>query len=223
MPREAAPLRVAMVDDDLSFCESFAAAVAAAGDMVLYASAHGVAQAMVMLADPPADVLVVDLGLPDGSGVEIIRAAHSAWPDCAIMVSTTFADERHVIPSIEAGASGYLLKDATARVLTDDIRALAGGGSPISPRIARHILARFRSPPAPPPVRTPPPALETPLSPREQQTLELITKGFSYDEIAALMGVTRNTVMTFVRRIYEKLEVSSKTEAIFEARSHGLL
>jgi DNA-binding NarL/FixJ family response regulator len=136
------------------------------------------------------------------------------------MVSTTFADEKHVIASIEAGAAGYLLKDSSPKKIVDEIRALHAGGSPISPRIARQILLRFRPPE---PEREAVRELASPLSPREREVLELITKGFSYDEIAALMHVTRNTVMTFVRRIYQKLEVTSKTEAIFEARSHGIL
>ena len=213
------PLKVTIVEDDASFQASFVAAVDAAEDMLLHGVAQNVAQAMRLLEGPPADILVVDLGLPDGSGIEVIRAAHSAWPECGIMVSTTFADDRHVIPSIEAGAAGYLLKDSSESRMTDDIRTLHSGGSPISPRIARKILQRMM-------VEPPRPAAEPAqplLSPREQQALELITRGFSYDEIAELMGVTRNTVMTFVRRIYQKLEVSSKAEAIFEARSHGLL
>jgi DNA-binding NarL/FixJ family response regulator len=212
------PLKVMVVEDDQSFRGSFSAAIAAAEDMLLHAVAENVAEALALLAGPPADILVVDLGLPDGSGIEVIRAAHRAWPECGIMVATTFADDRHVIPSIEAGAAGYLLKDSSESRIADDIRTLNAGGSPISPRIARKILLRLQ--PAAPLPPSSPSAL---LSPREKQALELITKGFSYDEIAELMGVTRNTVMTFVRRIYQKLEVSSKAEAIFEARSHGLL
>jgi len=109
--------------------------------------------------------------------------------------------------------------------MTEEIRTLHGGGSPISPMIARQVLMRFRPPAAPSPALAPQRGEEeTPvLSEREQQTLELIAKGFTYDEIAELMAVSRFTVMTFVRRIYSKLKVKSKTEAIHEARSHGLL
>jgi len=217
----SAILRVALVEDDLSFQDSFAAAVGAAGDMILAGTAHNVAQATKLLEGEPLDILVVDLGLPDGSGIDVIRAAHLAWPNCGIMVSTTFADDRHVIPSIEAGAAGYLLKDSSARTMAEEIRCLHSGGSPISPRIARQILVRFR-PQELRPEETPEP-LAVPLSPREREALQLITKGFSYDEIAELMSVSRNTVMTFVRRIYQKLEVRSKAEAIFEARNHGIL
>ena len=218
MQGDAGRVRVAVVEDDISFQNSFVAAIDATSDLALHASAQNVEEALAMLGGPPADVLVVDLGLPDGSGIDVIRAASRAWPDCGIMVSTTFADERHVIPSIEAGAAGYLLKDSNANTLAEEIRCLHSGGSPISPRIARQILLRFR---LPEPQKLP--QLAAPLSPRERQTLELITKGFSYDEIAELMDISRNTVMTFVRRIYEKLEVSSRAEAIFEARNYGLL
>lgn len=213
-----AVVTIAIVEDDAAFHGSLVSAVEAATDMVVHGSAHTVKQALAMLDGPPANILIVDLGLPDGSGIDVIRAAHRAWPQCGIMVSTTFADERHVIPSIEAGAAGYLLKDANASSLAEEIRCLHSGGSPISPRIARQILLRFR---APEPEQVP--QLASPLSPRERQTLELITKGFTYDEIAGVMEISRNTVMTFVRRIYEKLEVSSRAEAIFEARNHGLL
>jgi len=217
-------LRVALVEDDIAFQNSFAAALAETGDIELAGMAHNVAQARLLLAGDPLDVLVVDLGLPDGSGIDVIRAAHAAWPACGIMVSTTFADEKHVIASIEAGAAGYLLKDSSAKKIADEIRALHAGGSPISPRIARQILLRFRTPdPEPQPPEEVAVALPSPLSPREREALALITKGFSYDEIADLMQVSRNTVMTFVRRIYQKLEVHSKAEAIYEARNHGIL
>jgi DNA-binding NarL/FixJ family response regulator len=129
-----------------------------------------------------------------------------------------------VIASIEAGASGYLLKDSALPAIPEDIRVLHGGGSPISPRIARQVLMRFRPDERPVEEGAAADKAAAPsLSEREQETLQLITRGFSFDEIAELMNVSRNTVLTFVRRIYTKLEVRSKTEAVFEARAHGLL
>jgi len=218
------PLQIVLVEDDVAFQDAFRTALAAAPDLSIAGVAATAAEARTRLAGQPADVLIVDLGLPDGSGVDVIREAHARWPACAIMVATTFADERHVIASIEAGASGYLLKDSPLPTIAEDIRVLHAGGSPISPRIARQVLMRFR------PDERPAQEAETversgvpSLSEREKETLQLITRGFSFDEIAGLMGVSRNTVLTFVRRIYAKLEVRSKTEAVFEARAHGLL
>lgn len=219
------PLKVALVEDDAAFQQAFRTALADAPDLVMVGVAATAAEARAMLDQAPCDVLVVDLGLPDGSGVDIIGVAHGRWPGCAIMVATTFADERHVIASIEAGASGYLLKDSPLPTIAEDIRVLHAGGSPISPRIARQVLMRFR--PDERPADADADAVDTSgvpsLSEREKETLQLITRGFSFDEIAELMGVSRNTVLTFVRRIYAKLEVRSKTEAVFEARAYGLL
>ena len=225
----ARPIQLALVEDDAFFARSIADAVRQAPDMCLQAVAGSCAQARDMLQAPAADVLLVDLGLPDGSGLDIIRQAQRQWPRCMVMVSTVFGDESHVIQSLEAGASGYLLKDSTAGHAIGEIRDVHAGGSPISPLIARQLLTRFRhalqqdsSPMAllPAPV---PQEEQARLSPREHQVLNYITKGFSYEEIGGLMGVSRNTVLSFVRRIYAKLKVRSQIEAIYEARAQGLL
>ena len=218
-------IHIAMVEDDVVLLNAFSAAIASSPDMRLVSTANTRASALKLLAQAPVDVLVIDLGLPDGSGIDVIREAHIKWPDCAIMVSTTFADELNVMRSIEAGASGYLLKDSSADKIIADILNLHAGGSPISPLIARQILMRFRTnenvvnPLAVSSNQTTPAVL----SERELEVLKLITKGFTYDEIANLMHVSRNTVMTFVRRVYSKLEVKSKLEAIDEARNQGII
>lgn len=217
-------LKVALVEDDAAFQAAFGQALAGAPDLITTGIAATVAEARTLFDAPAADVLVVDLGLPDGSGIQVIEEARTRWPECAIMVATTFADERHVIASIEAGASGYLLKDSPLETIAQDIRVLHGGGSPISPRIARQVLMRFRPDGRAAEAAEPEGSKGVPsLSDREKETLQLITRGFSFEEIAELMGVSRNTVLTFVRRIYAKLEVRSKTEAVFEARAHGLV
>lgn len=199
-------------------------AIESAPDMTLLSVASTRAQGLRMVDQVQADVWLVDLGLPDGSGIDVIRAAHMKQPACNIMVSTTFADEMHVMQSLEAGASGYLLKDNTAKKMADEIRSLHGGGSPISPMIARQILQRFhkedKSDAAPESGAS---NQRTTLSAREEEVLGHIVKGFTADEIALLLSVSRNTVLTYVRRIYAKLEVNSKAEAIYEARSQGLL
>ena len=206
-------IRIVLVEDDPRFRAAFAAAITASSDLNLQAQAASLREGMALLANPPADVLLVDLGLPDGSGVDLINAARSAWPACDIMVSSVFGDEEHVLRSIEAGAVGYLLKDSEPGSIVDQIRSLRAGGSPISPLIARQILSRLR------PVAGP---VDSILSARESEVLVYNTKGFSYDDIVSLLQVSRATVLTYVRRIYAKLQVNSKTEAVYEARKLGL-
>ena len=215
-------IHVAIVEDDLGFRSALARALLAAPDMRLAGTAGTQAEGIALLSGPPVDVLLVDLGLPDGSGIEVIRAAARQWPSCSIMVSTNFGDETHVMRSIEAGAAGYLLKDSSQARIVDEIRSLASGGSPISPIIARQVLAHFRQNAAPAGTE---PAGDEPqlLSAREKEVLDFITKGFTAVEIAKLMGLSHFTVRTFVRRIYSKLKVTSKAEAIYEARNQGLL
>jgi DNA-binding NarL/FixJ family response regulator len=225
-PADSHPIHVAIVEDDPDFSNALSLVVQQAADMRLAGKAGTQAEGLAMLAGPPADVLLVDLGLPDGSGIEVIRAAAGLWPSCSIMVSTNFGDETHVMRSIEAGAAGYLLKDSSPSKMADEIRSLAGGGSPISPIIARQVLARFRHKPVTPAQEEPvAPGEDAPalLSQREKEVLDYITKGFTVHEIAGLMELSHFTVRTFVRRIYSKLKVTSKAEAIFEARTQGLL
>lgn len=223
------PIRVGIVEDDMDFFNALVDAVAATSDLVLAGSASTRREGLLLLEQDAADVLLVDLGLPDGSGIDVIRAAGLKWPTCAVMVSTNFGDELHVMRSIEAGAAGYLLKHAEPSCLADEIRSIHRGGSPISPLIARQMLTRFRHlvPPGLPLVQEEAsdtePAHRAQLSPREQEVLELITKGFTAEEIARLLNVSHHTVLTFIRRTYRKLKVNSRAEAIFEARAQGLL
>ncbi len=231
-------IHVALVDDDLLFQRTFAKVLDSAADMRLTGVADTVQAGLALLDGNPADVLLVDLGLPDGSGLTVIHKAIAQWPSCAVMVNTVFGDEAHVMQCIEAGASGYLIKSSEADSIVGEIRSVAHGGSPISPIIARQVLRRFRelsthTAPAnaaaqhPTPHRPQTPDLiresSAALSAREAQVLDLVTRGFTLAEVARLMDVSRHTVDAFVRRIYRKLNVSSKTEAIYEARRQGLL
>ena len=224
---DPALIHVALVEDDVHFQTALVNAIAASPDIRLMSLASTRAQGMLSLESAPSDVLLVDLGLPDGSGIDVIRAAHAQWPTCAVMVCTAFGDEAHVLQSIEAGASGYLLKDSEPDNMLNEIRSLHGGGSPISPLIARQILTRFRAAPAAaPPAASPislPDAERAVLSNREKEVLELITKGFTAEEIARLLQVSQHTVQTYVRRIYSKLNVNSRAQAIYEARQQGIL
>jgi DNA-binding NarL/FixJ family response regulator len=219
-------ISIMIVEDDPHVLAIMTDAIASAQDLCLQRVARTRKEGLQGLQGPSTDVLLVDLGLPDGSGIDIIKKAHTDWPECAIMVSTTFGDERHVMESLQAGAAGYLLKDSSEQSIALEIRNLYHGGSPISPLIARQILKRLIPPnghnlayPAAPSDYAKPARL----SPREIEVLQLITKGFIYEEIAVLLNVSRNTILSFVRRIYSKLEVNSKSEAIYEAKIQGLL
>jgi DNA-binding NarL/FixJ family response regulator len=210
---------VLIVEDDLRFRDAFVHAISLASDMTLVGSAADFATGMQQL-DLQPDVLLVDLQLPDGNGIDLIREASRRLPNCDSLVVTIFGDERHVLDSIEAGATGYLLKDMPASELVEQIRVLRAGGSPISPVIARQLLTRMTDRAAPP--TTPDDALPL-LSDQEIKVLTMSAKGFSYDEIADLMRVSRHTVQTYVKRSYRKLQVHSKVEALSEARRLKLL
>jgi len=169
------------------------------------------------------DVLLVDLGLPDGDGLDIIRETARRWSNVAIMVITVFGDELRVIAAIKAGAGGYLLKDDAAVGIGAAIRQLLAGGSPISPAIARHLIRHFRGDATAKNEVVIKPELNVRLSPREMEILNLAGKGFSYGEIAALIGLTASTVSSYTKNIYAKLAVSSRSEAVYEATRMGLI
>ena len=171
-----------------------------------------------LAAHPPPQVLLVDLQLPDGSGIELIRAARRIAPQSESMVISVFGDEGHVVSAIEAGATGYLLKDASADEIVAAIARLRAGESPISSAIARHLLKRFRVADAPAGA-----SQVSPLTPRENEVLQLIAKGLSYQRIADTLGMSPHTVTTHIKQIYRKLAVNSRGEAVFEAMQLGLL
>jgi DNA-binding NarL/FixJ family response regulator len=210
---------VLIVEDDRVFRETFARAFTESPQFRVQAAVGNVSDALESLRAAAPRVLVVDLGLPDGSGLEVIQDATRRWPGCAILVVTVFGDEEHVVNAIEAGASGYLLKDASADELLAAARDLIAGGSPISPMVARLVLNRMRAPPA---VSAPDPD-EVELTEREAQILGYVARGFSFSDICALLGITANTVKTHVNRIYRKLAVHSRGQAVYEATRLGLI
>lgn len=214
-------ISVLIVDDDPRCRSALANAVRGAAGLRLAGEAGDVAEGLRLLDSTRPDVLLVDIGLPSGSGIALIRHARAELPQCETMVVTVFADEQGVLDCIRAGATGYLLKDAHSMDIVQEIHALCAGGSPISPAIARRLLRRVGGPAGTPAQ----PAGDVPasLSAQEQSVLAYSAKGYSFDEIARLMGLSRHTVETYVKRIYRKLQVHSKTEALFEARAQGLM
>lgn len=215
------PVTVAIVEDDPMCIGRFEAAVRAASDLRLAASFVNGGTALEWLESNSVDVLLCDLGLPDLPGLAVITYCAHRHPGTSIMVITMYEDEPHVIRSLEAGASGYLLKDSLHDEICERIRELHAGGSPITPTIARLVLKRFRPPQAS--ASHLPDTEYTRLTPKEMVVLNRIAQGFSYQEIGQLEGITVNTVHTHIKRIYGKLAVRSRTEAVFEAQQLGLL
>lgn len=163
-------------------------------------------------------VLLTDLGLPNGNGLDLINAIQQSELDTESMVITVFGDERHVLKAIEAGATGYLLKDSDGASIAESILQLLAGGSPISPAIARHVLRRVSDD-----ARQQSSEPETILSARELEVLSLLGKGLAYTEVAHTLQMSNGTVTTHVKHIYRKLAVRSRGEAVFEALQRGLL
>ncbi|MEO5688595.1 MAG: response regulator transcription factor [Burkholderiaceae bacterium] len=224
LPLES-PTRILVVDDDDAFRESVCAAIARDADMVLAAQVGNAEGAREAIALGGFDVALVDLGLPDGNGIDLIREIARTRPDVDVMVVTVFGDEAHVLASIEAGATGYLLKRSLNDTLGATVRELRAGGSPISPVIARQLLHRFKKD-SPQPAQPSQPATvidDGGLSEREREVLLFIAKGFTVGEIANMLHLSAHTVATHVKHIYRKLAVHSRTEAVFEAGRMGLL
>lgn len=220
-------ITVALVEDEPATRERLVAAIGGTPALLLVQSAARADDIMAWLREGRPDVLLVDLGLPDRSGIEVIQSCRSNSPLTEIMVVTMFGDEANMIRAFEAGARGYLLKDGTEEQLSAHVMDLHAGGSPMSPLIARQLVARISQVPAPAPGAAGRPEagdeLVDRLSPRESEILALVARGYTYGELAKLLGVSLSTVQTHVKSIYSKLAVHSKTEAVFEARQMGLL
>jgi len=212
---------VLIVEDEPEFMRRFSDAVLADAGLSLVAVVSTGRAGIAMLDAQAPDVMLVDLGLPDIDGVEVIRHAARRHPQCDVLVVTMFGDDQHVLASIEAGATGYLLKDAGAQRIAASIHELHAGGSPISPSIARRVLARFRVSPVP--AAPAQPETSSPLTERETEILRLTAKGLSFDTIGELIGISPHTVVAHVKKIYRKLAVHSRGEAVYEASQMGLL
>jgi DNA-binding NarL/FixJ family response regulator len=180
-----------------------------------------VASARALFIEQAFAIALIDIGLPDGSGIELIRLLHERDPALPILVVSTWSTERAIVTALQAGATGYVLKERDELEISLSIRSALRGGAPIDPFIARHILALIEMSPSPP---TASQKTRSPiLSPREVEILTLVSKGLTNREIADVLSLSRLTVGCHIKNIYKKLAVNSRTQAIFEARSQGLL
>lgn len=225
-PLADGPITVLVVEDDVATRRALCLGIEKEPALKLLAALDCVKSALDWLLHQPVDVLLVDLGLPDGSGIDIIRFCADRHPSCNIMVITTSSDQGSVVDSIEAGASGYVLKDAGPLDIGRALMELHAGGSPISPIIARKVLARMRDgKKANGAVRAENASggEKVFLTRREATILDLIARGDSYCEVARELALSVGTVQTHIKNIYDKLSVHSRGAAVYEAHRRGLL
>jgi len=210
-----------LVEDDEPTLRRMASIVSGQPHLKLAAMATSYSDASAWLAKNTLDVLLTDLGLPDGNGKQLIEETRVLHPDAEIMVISRFGDENSVVESIKVGASGYLLKDESEDYIREAIDQLLQGGSPISPAIARYILDYFHdnglaSGSSEATVDT-----ESILTPKEKIVLQYLSRGYSNKEIAKSLFVSPHTVASHIKHIYRKLEVNSRNEAVFEGYKLG--
>src|SRR6188474_464521 len=176
--------------------------------------------ALALITAERFEVALIDLGLPDGSGVDVVAAIREAHPQAQSVVVTIHDDDDHLFPALQAGAFGYLLKDQAAPATVEQFRRMSQGEPPLSPAIARRVMSHFatRSQQRGRPRGMP----HVVLTDRENEVLLRVAKGFTLPEIAVQLELSRHTISDYVKQIYRKLNVSSRAEAALEAQRLGL-
>jgi DNA-binding NarL/FixJ family response regulator len=208
------PVRVVIIEDLREVREGLAILINGTAGFRCAASFRTMEDALAGMSSSRPDVILTDLGLPGMSGVEGTRLLRERFPAVPVLALTVYDDDANVFNAICAGASGYLLKNTPPGRLLESLQEVADGGAPMSPEIARRVLALFRQ--FRPPERAP-----SALTPQEMTLLKLMVEGHHYKTAASEMGISINTVSFHLRHIYEKLQVHSKTEAVARAlREH---
>jgi DNA-binding NarL/FixJ family response regulator len=164
------------------------------------------------------DLALVDLGLPDGSGVDVVTKLRDVQPDAQSVVVTIHDDDDHLFPALQAGAFGYILKEQPRELITEQLQRISQGEPPLSPSIARRVMAHFSAKAKPQASMLP----HVSLTDRESEVLLRVAKGYTLPEIGVQLGLSRHTIADYVKQIYRKLNVSSRAEAALEAQRLGL-
>lgn len=209
MATEAQRIRVAVVEDDAAVRGGLEVLINNSDSCRCIAAFSNAEEALVRLPALQPDVVLMDIQLPGLSGIDCIRRLKELQPKLQIMMLTVFEDHDRIFQSLQAGASGYLLKQTPPEKLLEAIAELRQGGAPMSMQIARRVVEVFQQ-------KSPDPAKAAGLSPREREIIALLGKGFLYKEIAAQLGLSVETIRTHIHNIYEKLHVQTRTEAVMK-------
>jgi len=178
-----------------------------------------VQDALALVSTQRFTLALLDLGLPDGSGVEVIAALREKQPEVQSVIVTIHDDDEHLFPALQAGAFGYLLKEQSRELLVEQLQRMSQGEPPLSPSIARKVIAYFAAQAKPSSQAL---LHEVSLTERESEVLLRVAKGFTLPEIGVQLGLSRHTIADYVKQIYRKLNVSSRAEAALEAQRLGL-
>ena len=206
------PIKVAIVEDDADIRNSLSELVSESSTGALTDACKDAAEALEKLPQRPPDVVLMDINMPGMNGVECVRRLKEILPAANILMLTVYEDGDWLFESLKAGASGYLLKRTSSSRLLKAISEVNAGGAPMTPQIAKRVV-RFFS--AAPPAKASPKEPDLPgLTPGQTEFLELLAAGYAYKEIADKMNISMDGVRSYVRKIYEKLHVHSRTEAV---------
>jgi DNA-binding NarL/FixJ family response regulator len=201
--------RVAIVEDNADLRRSLSEVISASAGLEVTAAYKSAEDALRSIAKQKPDVVIMDIRLPEMTGIECTARLRRLSPEVYVLILTAFEDSDQIFEALQAGASGYLLKRATPEEIIDAVRQVKAGGAPMTPEIARRVVASFHRPPK---------KLEQTeaLTGREEEILELLSKGYVPKEIADQLKISVETVRTHLRHIYEKLHVRSRTEAVIK-------
>ena len=200
-------IRVSLVEDDELLLNAFADSVRGDAELTVVGAHPSAASFLGAVDATRPDVVIMDIGLPDQSGVELVRQVKLRSPQIQFVMCTVQDDDDSLFRALCAGATGYLVKNASPLQLVAAVKDVHTGGSPMSAGIARRVLAGLRPP------RNPAPEIAQ-LTERERQVLEELAQGYRYKEIADRLSVSMDTVRTHIRNLYNKLQVSSRTDAL---------